>query len=189
MLNPGPSSSYYGGSKGNHNHSSSSPYYPRWIQKITRSHSYSRHGHGHSHPAQQQAHTHSLFLLGFGMLAMLALAVYQHDRMLQEALHLKETEVEHHLHHSRALEQRVNTLRSQTAHLEDLLEDVERQHRDDQHNLLLLHENNNNNQHDQQSNNNQVDLETQRKVFHLEHENLKMQQDVQAMSKRMVKEK
>ena len=32
-------------------------------------------------------------------------------------------------------------------------------------------------------------LETQRKVFHLEHANLKMQQDIQAMSKRIVKEK
>ena len=31
--------------------------------------------------------------------------------------------------------------------------------------------------------------EAQRKVFHLEHANLKMRQDVQAMSTRMVKEK
>lgn len=106
--------------------------------------------------------------------------------MLQEALRMKEVEVNHHLGHARALEQRVNTLRSQTFHLEEMLEDMEEKQKQERREQEER-DSNNNNQTGKKTKSQKDD--TQLKVFHLEHANLKMRQDVQAMSGRMVKEK
>jgi hypothetical protein len=100
---------------------------------------------------------------GFCTLFLLGTAVYQHDAMLQEALQLKEQEVDHHILHAKELEKRLQAMRKRSLELEDKLEKVEGEPH--------------------------VDLETQRKLFHLEHNQLKMQQDVQLMSKRLAKEK
>jgi len=183
MLNPGPSSSPYYNAKDNNK----SSFYPRWIRKITQSGSsgisspYANyHYYGGNGRAQTTTTTSMAVLLGFCIICILAMAVYQHDRMLQEALHMKEQEVEHHYHHALALEQRVSTLRTQTVELEDKIVELEHHH---------LHYKGAEDINDKSSNDEGMSIETQRKMIHLEHSNLKMQHDVQAMSKRMVKEK
>ena len=100
---------------------------------------------------------------GFITLSLLAIAVYQHDAMLQEALQLKEQEVDHHILNAKELEKRLKAMRQRSLELEEKLES--------------------------QVGEPQVDLTTQRKLFHLEHNQLRMQQDIQAMSKRLVMEK
>ena len=129
-------------------------------------------------------------MFGFCIIVILALAVYQHDHMLQEALRMKELEVTHHLGHARALEQRVNTLRSQTFHLEEMLEEMEEKQKEERRKQeAAAAEENNKKKNGKQSKSEKGENEARIEVFHLEHANLKMRQDVQAMSTRMVKEK
>ena len=104
-----------------------------------------------------------IILFGFVALALLGIAVYQHDAMLQEALKLKEQEVHHHIAHAKELEHRVATLRSKNLQLEE--------------------------QMDRTPTTQEVELEIQRKLFHWEHAHHKMQHDIQTWSKRLLVEK
>lgn len=122
-------------------------------------------------PRWQFHHKQLMALFGFFTLTILGVAVYQHDAMLQEALLIKEQEVDHHILHSKELEKRLQTLRSHTLDLEERLEQWEH------HNNAV------------ERSDGKLDLGTQRRLFHLEHSNLKMQQDIQAMCTRLVKEK
>jgi hypothetical protein len=108
-------------------------------------------------------HKQMIALFGFLTLAILGIAVYQHDAMLQEALVLKEKQVHHHIEHAKELEKRVSALRLQNVQLEQQLENMPTER--------------------------EVDMETQRKIFHWEHANHKMQHDIQTWSQRLVREK
>lgn len=153
MLNPGPSGRH--GPFRGHYKKGDSPYYYSSSPSIL--------------PILNSKQVVALF--GFFTLAILGLAVYQHDAMLQDALHLKEQQVDHHLFHAKELEKRIQSLKSHSLDLEEKLEEYERQQ-------TALERSGGN-----------LDLETQRRLFTLEHFNLKMQQDVQTMCKRLLREK
>ena len=148
-----------------HSYSGSGPRHTPYGRNSQSSH-YSTHNHNnnpHSLWCRHHNQKQLIALFGFLTLALLGLAVYQHDAMLQEALQLKEQEVDHHILHAKELEKRLRDSRNKASELEERLEQSEGEPH--------------------------VDLETQRKLFHLEHNQLKMQQDVQLMSKRLLKEK
>ncbi|CAB9507799.1 expressed unknown protein [Seminavis robusta] len=166
MLNPG-NSSFFGPKRrqqlyytnSNPNSSYMSSFWNHLLHSATSSSSSST-------PNNKTNNKQMIALFAFCTLIILGMAVYQHDAMLQDALRLKEQEVQHHIHHTKEMEQRVQTLRQQNLQLADQI----------QHQPVVP---------DQQ----QIDLETQRKLFHWEHANLKMQRDVQLMSKRLLREK
>jgi hypothetical protein len=112
---------------------------------------------------KQVHHKRMIAVFGFLTLAILGIAVYHHDAMLQEALVLKEEQVLHHLEHAKELERRMSALRVQNVQLEQQLENMPTER--------------------------ELDLESQRKLFHWEHANHKMQHDIQNWSQRLVREK
>jgi hypothetical protein len=118
----------------------------------------------HHHPSHGSGTKQLVGIIGLFVLALVGISVYHHDLQLQEKLMAKNKELDAYAEHSEELEGKLGKLRQQTRFLNEKLDQM----------------------HDEPA---PVDLETNRRLFHLQHSAQMIQNQIQATSKRLLLEK